>query len=299
MMTDQQPSLSPQDLRKNFERLQAELTVVQNELDQALTVWRTILMSERQEFKNILEEHEKNWEREENQWQKDRMAYEEKIQQLESFFTQQQQATEKNAVRALNELDTAWQQERDRWQQTLAQQVKETREQLEAQAASHQRLEQRAAELSLENERIVARQAETQAAYGGQEQQWAERVTLLEAQIANWEAEKTSWQQSLTERLNETQNQKSEWTTERAEKDALIQQLQEEIVILEQRVRESEHTRQSQDHELETYISTLETQIASLQDFIQHVIPPAHPLRRKTDPVAPLSALGPTLPRAR
>src|SRR4051812_37119145 len=119
-MTPDLPAvLSPEDLHLQFERLRADMNIVQNELEQALGVWRSILGSEKQEAKKTLEDYEKRWEMEESQWQKDRQAYELKIQELEAFFKDQLTSTEKNAVRALTELDTAWQQERQRWQQTV------------------------------------------------------------------------------------------------------------------------------------------------------------------------------------
>ena len=134
MVTGQQPPVfTPEDLRKNFERLQTDLNVVQNELDQALGVWRTILDGEKLEFKKLLEDREKIWDRDEMQWQKDQQGYRQKIDELETYFKNQLAVTEKNAVRALNELDAAWQQERLRWQETLAQQSKETRQNVELQ----------------------------------------------------------------------------------------------------------------------------------------------------------------------
>src|SRR5437879_1057182 len=107
MITDTQAPFSLEDLRQNYERLQADLQIVQNELDQALGVWRSILAGEKQEFKKLLSNHQQAWDRDDQQWQKDRLAYEQKIKDLEEFFTKQLAATEQHAVRALNELDSA------------------------------------------------------------------------------------------------------------------------------------------------------------------------------------------------
>src|SRR4051794_9755672 len=113
MITDQQPpAFSPEDLLKNFQRLQSDLALIQNEFNQALDVWRTILTSEKQDFQRVLAERETAWDREEAQWQKDRDIYQQKVSDLETYFNEQLRETEKKAVHALNELDAAWQQER-------------------------------------------------------------------------------------------------------------------------------------------------------------------------------------------
>src|SRR5258707_15710601 len=110
---------TPEDLQKNIDRLQSDLSVVQNELDQALKVWRPLLASEKQESRKLMDDHAAGWDRDEIQWQKDRQAYEQKIQELETFFQEKLTLTDKNAIHALNELDAAWQQERTRWQSTF------------------------------------------------------------------------------------------------------------------------------------------------------------------------------------
>ena len=286
MATEKEAVFTPEDLRENFERLQADLNVVQNELDQALGVWRTLLSAEKQEFKKILSDREKAWSRDETQWEKDRQAYEQKIQDLESFFSSQLNTTEKNAVRALNELDAAWQQERARWQQTLAQQVKDFRQNEELQKVAQQHLERQLAQMTEANAQIQAsptesqaRHAETHSAYTGQEQQWQDYTTSLESQVAHLQAEKASWQQSLSERFQDQQ-----------QNAALIQTLQQQVVTLEARLRESTQTQQAQERQVENYVVSLEKQIASLQEFIQQVLP-SHPMRRKSD-----SSLGPGNP---
>jgi hypothetical protein len=250
MTTEIQTPFSPENLRKNFDRIQSDLNLVQTELDQALGVWRAILASEKEEFKKILEDREKTWDRDQTQWEKDRLAYEQKIQDVESFFTQQLATTEKNAVRALNELDAAWQQERQRWQQTVAQQTKDARQQIELQSVSHQQLEQRVADLNQENAELRAQ---------------LEHLTTENAQQTDWQIEKSAWQQALSER------------------QALIHHLQDQVIALEEQRQVTEDAQRVRHEDLESYTNSLETQVASLQELLQQMLLPSHPLRRQAD----------------
>jgi chromosome segregation ATPase len=285
MITDAKDTPPTDDLRTHFERLQADLNIVQNELDQALTVWRAILSTEKQEFKKLLEDREKVWDREEATWQKDRQAYEQKIADLEAFFNKQITTTEQNAVRALNELDAAWQAERLRWQQTVGQDAKEVRQRDELQKVSLQQLEQRVAQLEDENNRLRASQSELHQTYAGQEQQLQAQISTLEAQLNEWQAEKNAWQQSLSERMNELRQNEDLWMAERQQKESLILSLQQDLVNVERRLRAAEASYRPQPSQLESYVGQLESQIASLQDFLQKVLPPSHPLRRRNDRV--------------
>jgi chromosome segregation ATPase len=283
MITDKPPVFSPEDILENFQRLRTDLSVVQNELDQALSVWRAILSSEKQEFKKQLEDREKEWDREESVWQKDRQAYEQKVQELEAFFHKQLVATEKNAVRALNELDTAWQQERLRWQQTVAVDSKESRQREELQNATQQQMEQHLTQLTEENQQLRAFRAEAQAAQNTVEQQFKGHISALEAQLAGWQAEKGAWQESLSERISHLRQNEENWAAERQQKESLIQSLQQQKTTADIRLRESEQEKSSLQDQFGEYINTLETQISVLQELVQQLTPPSHPLRRKSD----------------
>jgi chromosome segregation ATPase len=292
-----QPTFSAEDLKRNYERLRADLNVVQNELDQALGVWRALLASEKEEYQKLIQDREAAWQRDENQWEQDRQGYENKVAELEKFFKQQVADTEQKAVSALDELDAAWQQERSRWQQTVSYQAKETRQREDLQSITTQQLQQRVAELTDENGRLQTQLVETQTALTHQDQHLRDQIAALEGQVSAWQAEKSSWQQSLSERLHQARLNEEAWTAERQQKDAWIGSLQQELVHLEGRLRQSEATRRSQQQQLEQYIGSLEKQVTSLSDFIQQVIPQMHPLRRKTDhPFNP--AFVNTFPRA-
>jgi chromosome segregation ATPase len=158
MRTDQQPpAFSPEDLRKSFERLQTDLNIVQSELEQALGVWRSILLTEKQEFQKVLDDREKAWAQEEAQWQKDREAYEQKVHELETYFKDQLLTTEKRAVHALNELDAAWQQERSRWQETINQKTEEFRQTDDIRNDARHQIEKRIEDLEAENAQLRER----------------------------------------------------------------------------------------------------------------------------------------------
>lgn len=277
-MSENTAVTTPEDLRKNFERLQTDLALLHNELDQALSVWQNILQGEKQEITKKFDEREKTWVRDEAAWENDRQAYERKIQELESFFHAQLAQTEKQAVKALDDLDAAWQQERSRWQENLEKERTDARQTGDSQAASHQQLEQRLAQLVDANTQLQSalaesqvRQAETHTTYSGQEQQWQEYAASLETQLSHLQAEKTSWQQALSEQFQQHQDRNTH-----------VQELEQQVLRLEAQLQEAGEQRASQEVRMETYVASLEKQISSLQDFIQQVIP-SHPLRRKSD----------------
>jgi chromosome segregation ATPase len=268
MITDQTPTVSPEDLQKNYLRLRTDLDIVQNELEQALTVWRAILENEKQEFHKTLQERATVWDREETQWEKDRTAYEQKIEELEKSFHKHLTETEQNAVRALDELDGAWQKEREKWQATFEQQARAAQEQDQSRHQTYQQLEAQLANVQKENTLLNGR---------------LDVMNNLETQLAGWQQEKAAWQQTFSERLRDMQQQQSLWADERQQKDSLIRSLQEDLVAMERRVHDAETTQRTQQQNLDDYVNSLETQIAALQEFITQIIPPAHPMRRKTD----------------
>lgn len=149
-MITEEPSSSAvtlENLGQSWERLRADLDVIQRELDQALSSWRSFLANEKKEFKGFVEAKQKIWDGQETEWQAQRAGYERKIQDLEEFFTSQLTASEQNAVKALNELDDSWQRDKILWQQSLGQRVKESHERETLWAAECQRQEHTIQEL--------------------------------------------------------------------------------------------------------------------------------------------------------
>ena len=266
MTTGQQPPVfTPEDVRKNFERIQTDLNVVQNELDQALGVWRAILDGEKKEFAKLLEDREKDWDKDEQLWQRDQQAYRQKIDELETYFKNQLTVTEKNAVRALNELDAAWQQERLRWQETVAQQTTEFRQTSELQTVSQQQLELRLAQLLEENTQLRSH---------------LEQIAPMETAMTEWQAEKAAWQQSLSDHLDQHRQAEENWALERQDKELAIQSLQEQLAEAQQHLQQTDQSQTKQEDHVHVFMNTLETQVTALQDFVNQMF---QPRRRKSD----------------
>src|SRR5579864_4857159 len=107
METEAPPVL--QNLSASVESLRSDLENVQRELDQALGVWRSALVNEKKEFQTLLQSKQLAWNEQDEAWAREREAYERKIAELETHFQTQLAVTEANALKALTDLDEAWQ----------------------------------------------------------------------------------------------------------------------------------------------------------------------------------------------
>jgi len=261
------PTLSAEEILRNIERFNSELSVIKNEFDQAQDVWRSIVAGEKQEFQKLLGDHQTKWSQEDSEWAGARDLYEQKIKELEKFFSEKLQAIEKNAVNALNELDTAWQQERARWQETVNEQSKTIQESRDLLAATQQEMKLHVDKLTDEKMQLQSRM---------------DQARSIELQLAEWQAEKATWQQTLSERLSEMQQAQAAWAVERHEKDTLIEGLVQENVRLEQQQQQQKEREAAaqQRPPIQVYMNTLETQVTALEDFVRQVM---FPRRRRTD----------------
>jgi len=145
-------------LSETVERLRSDLENIQRELDQALEVWRSTLITEKKEFQAQLQNQQQTWNADDRQWQRQREAYEQKIQDLQKTFDDQIALTEQNALRALNELDDSWQRDKLHWQQESSRRIKEL-ELLETHGAA----ERQKQESALQELRDQVMQLEAQA----------------------------------------------------------------------------------------------------------------------------------------
>ena len=169
-------------LDRKVEGLRSDLGNVQLELDQALEVWRSALISEKKEFEALLQAKESVWNEQESEWQHQRGAYEQKIQALESAFKAQLDASEQSALRALNELDDAWQRDKLQWTSDTSGRIKEQEKTLEV-------LRLRSADLENLVQKLQSERAEFQAAASAPEHPssstWTQtQLACLEAQVA-------------------------------------------------------------------------------------------------------------------
>ena len=71
---------------------------------------------------------QKLWDQQDAEWQHDRQAHQQRVVELEDWFTKQLTATEQNALRALNELDSAWQRDKQQWHESAIGREKESRD---------------------------------------------------------------------------------------------------------------------------------------------------------------------------
>ncbi len=105
----------PAEVTSQIEQLQAEIETLQRELGQARDVWRGTLEVEKKQFEEFVQHKTLAWQEQETQWLRQKLAYEQRIEELKTEFEARLKQTEQNAVRSLNELDDAWQRDKLDW----------------------------------------------------------------------------------------------------------------------------------------------------------------------------------------
>jgi hypothetical protein len=195
----------PEELNSHIQRLQTDLDTIQRELDQALDVWRETLSTEKQEFEAQIKAKDSAWAERDQRWLDQRQEYETRIETLEATFKAQLNATEQNALRALNDLDTAWQSERAAWGQEAGQKIRE----LEA------RLDDKNAERAKQDEIIHALRAQI------------EHWENTQAQSAAKERELLRERQALTDRVQFLEQALEEQSRQESPRAELELQLRE------------------------------------------------------------------------
>src|ERR1035438_4112812 len=130
---DEAPALgSLQSLQGALDQIQAQLQSLQKELQGAVQTSRAGAESDQEKFQAELAARQRVWDQQDSDWQRDRNTYQKRVVELEEWFIKQLTVTEQNALRALNELDSAWQRDKHQWYQSLSSREKETREREEA-----------------------------------------------------------------------------------------------------------------------------------------------------------------------
>lgn len=252
------------EFSKTVARLRSDIENIQRELDQAATVWRATLSDEKKEFGQLLQNKRHNWDEEEAKWQKQRDAYEQKIRELEAFFLNRLDLSERNAVRALNDLDDAWQ--RDKLQRENAAQIgqKEAESRLTAWAAERERLRQEIDRLREQSEQQIA------SAAARSEEAVRHRLQDL------WDRDKALWEQTLQQTLERLDEQKAAWAAEQAEQKHRLIDLQQRLAWIQSAPAAAPGPKP--DERLEPCLRSLETQVAVLdvlfQDIAARILPP-------------------------
>lgn len=103
------------EVQSQISLLQQQIVQLQQELSQAQEVWRATLEAEKSQFEDLRQHKELAWKEQEEQWQRQRAAYEERIETLESDLKARLEQAEHNGLRALRELDDAWQRDKLEW----------------------------------------------------------------------------------------------------------------------------------------------------------------------------------------
>jgi chromosome segregation ATPase len=183
------------ELTQAIEQFRQELMGVQRELEQAADAWRSAVATEKEAFHTLLAFKQQAWDEQEAEWQLQRGGYEQKIRELEKFFTDHLQATEQNALKALNELDDSWQREKLSWQRSLSQQTQEWQEREASWRAERQEQALRIQALEQEIAQLQARLAEGEGEHQTHQQQLENLQRSLEAQDSQWQQERILWQE--------------------------------------------------------------------------------------------------------
>ena len=180
MITDS-TSAVPTEVFQNIDVLHEKVEKLQRELSQALEVWQGTLNDEKNKFSELLEHKDLAWQEQDVQWTRQCQAYEERLAEMKADFEARLKQTEQNAVRALAELDDAWQRDKLEWGPAARAEWPAQRRELEARA---QALEQRIQELESRPEVTTGPTPETVKALESQLTDFQQTVASLQNQAA-------------------------------------------------------------------------------------------------------------------
>src|SRR5690242_11993758 len=105
----------PSEIAESIGKVHSDVQKLQQELHQALEVWRSTLAAERSHFEDLLKHKELAWAEQENQWAQQSREYEQRLSDLKTDFEARLKQTEQNAAHALAELDDDWQRDKLEW----------------------------------------------------------------------------------------------------------------------------------------------------------------------------------------
>lgn len=96
------------ELGNRLERIRLDLDRLDKELEQALSVWRSTLVTEKKSFQSLWQTQTASLRQDEAKAQSERQALEQQIQDLDARFQERLSAAEEAAKRTMQELDAAW-----------------------------------------------------------------------------------------------------------------------------------------------------------------------------------------------
>jgi chromosome segregation ATPase len=178
-MSPETAAAVPQEISQNINDLHGKVETLQRELSQALDVWQTTLSDEKKKFEELLDHKVLAAEEQNSQWARQTQSYEERLAEMKSDFDARLKQTEQNAIRALAELDDAWQRDKLEWGPNAQADWPAQRRDLETQV---QTLQARIQELESRPEPAAA--AVPEALPGGPT---PETVRALQAQLSEFQ----------------------------------------------------------------------------------------------------------------
>jgi chromosome segregation ATPase len=147
----------PPEIGQNVNDLYQRVETLERELAQALAVWQTTLADENKKFDDLFEHKALASDEQNSQWARQTQTYEERLTELKVEFDSRLKQTDQNAIRALAELDDAWQRDKLEWGPNAQAEWPAERRELEAQVQS---LQARLQELENRPETVKALQGQ-------------------------------------------------------------------------------------------------------------------------------------------
>lgn len=114
-MITQNPAV-PTEVTEQIQTLKTQVETLQRELSQAMEIWHQTLQGEKRNFAELLLHKESAWQEQEAEWLKQKQAFEQRIEDMQTEFESRLRQTEQNATRTFNELEDAWQRDKLSWQ---------------------------------------------------------------------------------------------------------------------------------------------------------------------------------------
>jgi len=262
-------------IEDQFEKLDSELRDIQKELSQAMDVWRTTLLTEKEELKSSFETKYADWKKQGQSFERDRIAYEQKIQELQHFFEGKLKLAEQNAFQALQQMEATWKAEKEQLEKSSYTQTQENKMRLQILESEHQKQMALLQQLQHQNTQLQVHVNEKD-----------QHLQMLFHEKSNWQAERNNyeqqkeiWQAILSKRVEEAQKKESFWISQQEQQERLISQLQHDLLMARAQVADIEKRSQLP---VQSYVNSLESQVQALNTFIRQYMPYSTPSQHES-----------------